>query len=125
MSGWSKGRGVRDAQRMNSNEGAFLQGKSACVSPADGLLSLESWGVGAASFACAQGGPFFFYIRHFTSLPPLSLFLCCSLFYLLLFCASLCVSLFLDFGVIFSFFVLLIDSGLGVVFFRIGYFLVV
>lgn len=59
VSGWSKGRGVEDTRRLNPNEGAFLQTESACVSPADGLLSVESWGVGAKSFPCAQGGPFF------------------------------------------------------------------
>jgi len=74
MSGWSKGRGVKDTRGLNPNEGAFLQTKSACVSPADGLLSVESWGVGAESFPCAQGGPFFYTTLHLSaSLQPFAL----------------------------------------------------
>lgn len=96
MSGWSRGRREKDTGRLNPNEGAFLQAESACVSPADGLLSAESWGVGAESFPCAQGGPFF--IPYFTSLSPLSRGLCYTLFCLLLFCASLCISLLLTFS---------------------------
>lgn len=96
VSGWSKGRREDDTGRLNPNEGSFLQPESACMSPADGLLSVESWGVGAKSFPCAQGGPFF--IPYFTSLSPLSLGLCYALFCLLLFCASLCISLLLTFS---------------------------
>lgn len=96
VSGWSKGRREEDTERLNPNEGSFLQTESACVSPADGLLSVESWGVGAKSFPCAQGGPFF--IPYFTSLSPPSLGLCCTLFCLLLFCASLCISLLVTFS---------------------------
>lgn len=101
MSGWSKGRRGKDTGRLNPNEGAFLQTESACVSPADGLLSAESWGVGAESSPCAQGGPFF--IPYFTSLSLLSLGLCYTLFCLLLFClllfcASACISLLLTFS---------------------------
>lgn len=93
VSGWSKGRREKDTGRLNPNEGALLQPESACVSLADGLLSAESWGVGAESLPCAQGGPFF--IPYFTSLPPLSLRLCYTLFCLPLFCASLCILLLL------------------------------
>lgn len=50
---------MNDTWRMNSNEGAFLQTKSTLVSPADGLLSVESWGLGAKSFAYQQTGIFF------------------------------------------------------------------
>lgn len=89
------GRREKDTGRLNPNEGAFLQTESACVSPADGLLSVQSWGVGAESFPCAQGGLLF--ITYFTSLSPLSLGLCYTLFCLLLFCASLCISLLLTF----------------------------
>lgn len=75
------------------------------MSLADGLLSVESWGVGAESFPCAQGGPFF--IPYFTSLSPLSLWLCYTLFCLLLFCTLLCISLLSTFShtkqIIFSF----------------------
>ena len=71
VSGWSKGRREKDTGRLNPNEGAFLQTESASVSPADGLLSVESWGVGAKSFPCAQGGPFF--IPYFTSPHPQAL----------------------------------------------------
>ena len=95
-SGWSNGRREKDTGRLNPNEGALLQPESACVSLADGLLSVESWGVGAESFPCAQGGPFF--IQYFTSLPPLSLRLCYTLFCLLLFCSSLSISLLLTFS---------------------------
>lgn len=93
VSGWSEGRREKDTGRLNPNEGALLQPESACVSLADGLLSAESWGVGAESLPCAQGGPFF--IPYFTSLPPLSLRLCYTLFCLPLFCASVCISLLL------------------------------
>lgn len=96
VSGWSKGKREKDTGRLDPNEGAFLQTESACVSPADGLLSVESWGVGAESFPCAQGGLFF--IPYFTSLSPLSLWLCYILFCLLLFCVSLCISLLLTFS---------------------------
>lgn len=65
VSGWSRGRRGRDTGRLHPNEGAFLPTESACVSPADGLLSAESWGVGVESVPCARGGPFF--IPHFTS----------------------------------------------------------
>lgn len=99
VSGWSKGRGEKDTRRLNPNEGAFLWTKSACVSPADGLLSVESWGVDAESFPCTQGGPFF--TPYFTSLFPLSLLLCGTLFCLLLFCALLCISLLLTFSPLF------------------------
>lgn len=94
--GGRKGGERKDTGRLNPNEGAFLQTESACVFPADGLLSVESWGVGAESFACAQGGPFF--IPYFTSLSLLSLGLCYTQFCLLLFCASLCISLLLTFS---------------------------
>lgn len=83
VSGWSKGRREKDAGRLNPNEGAFGQTESACVSPADGLLSAESWGVGAECSPRAQGGPFF--IPYFTSLSILSLGLGYTLFCLLLF----------------------------------------
>lgn len=78
--GGRRRRKEKDTGRLNPNDGGFLQTKSACVSLADGLLSVESWGVGAESFPCAQGGPFF--IPHFTSLSPLtpSLFLRSVLF---------------------------------------------
>lgn len=96
VSGWSNGRREKDTGRLNPNEGALRQTESACVSPADGLLSVESWGVGAESFPCAQGGPFF--IQYFTSLPPLSLRLCYTLLCLRLFCSSLSISLLLTFS---------------------------
>lgn len=94
VSGWSKGRGVEDTRRLNPNEGAFLQTESACVSPADGLLSVESWGVGAKSFPCAQGGPFFYPVLHLHASPQS---FANTLFCLLLVCASLCISLLLTF----------------------------
>lgn len=70
--------------------GAILQRESACVYGADGLLSVESWGVGAESFPCARGGPFF--ISYFTSLPPLNPGYCGDLFCLVLFYVSRCIS---------------------------------
>lgn len=77
MSGWSKGRRVKDTRRLNPNDGLFCRLK-ALVFPADGLLSVESKGVGAESFSCAQGGLFF--IPLFTSLPSQSILLCFPLF---------------------------------------------
>lgn len=91
VSGWSKGRRKEDTGRMNPNEGALLHTQSACVSPADGLLSGESWGVGAESFPCAQGGLFF--IPNFTSPTSHNLRLCHSLFCLLLCFTHLCIFL--------------------------------
>ena len=96
LSGWSEGRREKDTGRLNPNEGALQQTECACVSPADGLLSVESWGVGAESVPCAQGGPFF--IPYFTSLSLLSLGLCYTRFCLLLFCVWLCISLLLTFS---------------------------
>lgn len=69
--------------------GAILQRESACVSLADGPLFIESWGVGAESFPCTQGGLFF--ISHFTSLSLITLGFCYALFCLVLFCVSRCI----------------------------------
>lgn len=92
VSGWSKGRGAEDSRRLNPNEGAFLHTESACVSPADGLLSAESWGVGAKSFPCAQGGPFFYPILHlYASTHSL------ALLHFVLFAVGLCLAMYLAF----------------------------
>lgn len=91
--GGRKGRREKDTGRLNPNEGALLQPESACVSLADGLLSDESWGVGAESFSLCPGWPILYPILHLCL--PLSLRLCSTLFCLLLFCASLCISLLL------------------------------
>lgn len=92
VSGWSKGRGVEDTRRLNPNEGAFLQTESACVSPADGLLSVESWGVGAKSFPCAQGGPFFYPVLHLHASPQSF-----ALLHFVLFAVGLCLTMYLTF----------------------------
>lgn len=73
--------------------------QSACVSPADGPLCGESWGVGAQSFPCARAGPALYPTLHLCvsaqpfSPPPLPPLLC-----LLLFCLSVRVSLLLTFS---------------------------
>lgn len=103
--GGRKGRGMKDTRRLNPNEGAFLRTESACVSPADGLLSVESWGVGAKSFPCAQGGLFFYPILHLSVSPqPL------PLLHSVLFAVVLCLTVYLTF-VNFFFFLLLLSSS--------------
>lgn len=93
-----KGRREKDTGRLNPNEGAFLSTESACVSRADGLLSVESWGVGAQNFPCAQGGPFF--IPYFTSLSPPQPW---ALLHSVLFAVVLWLTMYLTFVNLFSY----------------------